>query len=90
MAGADTVLRIIGAVIALMVVGITMGVGYQVLDPFYLNMDRTAINSLGWADGSLVMEFVGLGLLALAVVVSLWMWVVPIRDDVRQDLERFQ
>lgn len=85
--GAGTALRIAGSAVALVVIVWTTGIGYQVLEPFYFNMNPP-VDALGWNDGGLVLKTVGLGLIGLVFTTLVWMIFEPIRDDTRQDIDR--
>lgn len=87
MSGAGTVLRIVGSVIALAVTVWTTGIGFQLLDPLHASMNPN-VAPLGWNDGTLALRFVGLGLIGLTLTIIVWMVFEPVREDVRQDLDR--
>jgi hypothetical protein len=54
----------------------------------YANLG-SAPASLGWAPiKDIVMRWASIGLIGMGLVVIIWMWVAPIRDDVRQDQSR--
>lgn len=87
MAGADTIIRVIAVSIFLMVLAFTTAVGYALVDPIFSNIGGPPA-SLGWGPiAENVMFWMGVGLVGLGVVVVIWMFVSPIRDDVRQDVE---
>lgn len=87
MAGADTIIKLIGATVFLVVLLFVVGVGYTLADPIYNQvLDATLLSDLGWGNpGMVVMLFMGLSLIGLGIVVIIWFIVSPIRDDVRQD-----
>ena len=87
MASADGVIRVIGATIAVLVIIFVGGVGYQLVDPIYHNViDESTMESLGWGTPQFTtIRFMGLGLVGLLLATMVWLWVAPIREDVRQD-----
>lgn len=88
MAGADTILRVIAVGIFLMVLAFVTAVGFALVDPIFTNIGGPP-SSLGWGPlGENVIFWMSVSLIGLGVVVIIWMWVSPIRDDVRQDVER--
>lgn len=90
MAGADTIIKLIGATVFLVVLLFVVAVGFTLADPIYNQvLDATLLSDLGWGNpGMVVMLFMGLSLIGLGIVVILWFIVSPIRDDVRQDQRR--
>lgn len=86
MTAADTPLRIALALVALVVIVFTSGLGVTVVEPFLANMPAPA-DSLGWPDQSEALYFMALGLVGLALTVLFWMILEPIRDDIRQELQ---
>lgn len=85
MPGANSILRIIGAVLALIVVIVVTGVGYALMDP--ISQQTGHHPQLGWSNPNILM-FAGLGLIGLTIVIIYWMIFGPIRNDVRQDVRR--
>lgn len=86
MSGADTVLRVIGAILAIVVILFVSAVGLALTEPIYQNtIDVALMESLGWgAPQDTLMMFFGLGFIGLSLVVIIWLIASPIRDDVRQ------
>lgn len=87
MSTTDLIFRVIAVPIVVLTTAITTAVGWQVLDGFYLNMHKPA-DSLGWPDGTQVLFFVSLALIGIILVAFVWLWVAPVRDDVRQDVRQ--
>jgi len=88
MAGADTIIRVIAAALFLMVLAFTTAVGFSLVDPIYSNLGGPPA-SLGWGNiPDIILNWMAVALIGLGLVVVLWMWLSPIRDDVRQDVER--
>lgn len=87
MAGADTILRIIGAILSLFIIAFVTAVGFALMDPIFVNViDPELMQSLGWGTPqNTVMMFAGLGFIGLSLTVIIWLKVAPVRDDVRQD-----
>lgn len=89
MAGVDTVLRLIGATMALVVIPFVAAVGYAIMDPIYNNVITPSLfTGLGWgAPQKVIMLFAGLAFIGLTGVVIVWWIVSPAREDVRQGLQ---
>lgn len=85
MAGVNTILRIIGAVLSLLVIAFVTAVGYTLMDPISKQMGHHP--NLGWSDPNILM-FAALGFIGLTLTVIVWLTVAPIRNDVRQDVRR--
>lgn len=87
MAGADTILRLIGGTLALFVIAFVVGVAYTLMDPIYNNViDPQLMQDLGWgAPQDTIMLFAGLAFIGMSIVVILWWLVAPARRDVRQE-----
>jgi len=83
MAGADTIIRIVVGTLAIVVFAFVTAVGFNLMDPIFQATGPPP--GLGWGDGSNIMLFAGLGLIGMGLVVIIWMWVAPVRQDVRQD-----
>lgn len=82
MAGANDVLRILGAVLGFFVVIFVMGVGVTLMDAIGPKM--SAHTGLGWSDPDYDF-FMGLGLVGLLFVITVWLIWGAIRQDVRQE-----
>lgn len=87
MAGADTIFKLVGGTLTLVILIFVVGVGFTLVDPIYNQvLDLPLLSSLGWGDpGSIALLFMGLSLIGLGLVVIVWWIASPIRDDVRQD-----
>jgi len=85
MAGVRTILALVLASITLVALMFIAGVGVSLFEPMYQAVP-SAPDSLGWGSikdtifGTMTLAFIGLGL-----VVLVWWWFRPIRQDVRQD-----
>jgi hypothetical protein len=81
----DLLLRIPVAVVIIMSTIITAWFGVLLLDPFLAGMPDPSA-SLGWggADGTTAYFFMSLAVVALIIAAMLWMWLAPVRSDVRQ------
>jgi hypothetical protein len=88
MAGVDTVIRVIGAVMSLVVIAFVTAVGVTLYEPIAAELGGPPA-SLGWSDSNFLF-FMALGLIGLVLTVFVWMWVSPIREDTRQDVQRRQ
>lgn len=90
MAGADGVIRVIGATLAMFVIIFVAAVGFTLVDPIHnAIIDQSQMDSLGWGTPqTLTIRFMGLGLVGLLAVIIIWLWVSPIREDVRQEERR--
>jgi len=87
-AGVNTILRLAGGAITVAVIVITGAVTAQVADGMINNMDFSAAVALWGLDGTGAYFWAGIALAGLAIVVMLWMIFAPIRNDVRQELQR--
>jgi len=85
MAGVNTILRIIGATLALVVIAFTTAVGYTLMDPISTQLGAPSV--AGWTDVNFL-YFASLGFIGLTLVVIVWLIVAPVRNDVRQDVRR--
>lgn len=90
MAGVDTIVRLIGAVLAVFIIIVVLGFGIQVIDPIYTNViDPAALSARGWGTPhTTVYFFFGLAIVGLLVVIIVWLLVAEARNDVRQGLQR--
>jgi len=86
MAGVNTVLRVIGGTMSLIVITFVAVVGVTLYEPIAVQVGDTPAG-LGWPDVN-ILFFMALGLIGLVLVVFVWMWVAPIRNDVRQERRR--
>jgi len=84
MSAVDTILRIIAVPVAIVVISISAWVGVLVLDPFTATMPAPA-GSLGWPEYSYIYRFFALAIVGIIFVVLAWLWVSPIKEDVRQE-----
>jgi len=82
MAGVNTVLRIIGAILFLFVLMFVSAVGVTLLDGIVPHVGAPA--SLNWPEFDFYF-FMSLGLVGLGIVVIVWLISAPIRNDVRQE-----
>lgn len=89
MAGVDTIFKLIGGTVFLVVLLFVTAVGFTLVDPIYNQvLDLPLLANLGWGDpGMVVLLFMGLSLIGLGIVVIIWWIASPIRDDVRQDTQ---
>lgn len=85
MAGVNTILRIIGAALSLIVIIFVTAVGTTLIEPIAQSLGAPAIGSWVQLD---MMFFSALGLIGLVIVVIIWLIVAPVRNDVRQDVRR--
>ncbi|TQQ78602.1 hypothetical protein EGH24_13855 [Halonotius terrestris] len=86
MAGVDSVIRVVAAPVVLLVIIFVSWVGVTLYDPISAAIDGPPA-SLGWGDPRIYF-FMALGLVSLSLIVIVWLWVSPIRRDVRQDIDR--
>lgn len=86
MAGVDSIIRVIAAPIVLLIILFTSWVGVTLYDPISQSLAGPPA-ALGWSDPRFYF-FMALGLVSLSLVVIVWLWVSPIRSDVRQDVNR--
>ena len=84
MAARDFVFKIIGVPIVVLLVMIVGWIGVRLTDAMFLGFNGPP-SSLGWTDGRIVLEFMGIALSSLAIVTILWLFASPIIEDVRQD-----
>lgn len=85
MAGVNTVLRIIGAVLSLVIIFFVTSIGTTLIEPIARSLGAPAIGS--WSQLNM-MFFAALGLIGLVIVVIVWLIAAPVREDVRQDIRR--
>lgn len=87
MAAANTILRLIGATLSLIVIPFVAAVGYALFDPVYNNViDPKEMEALGWgAPQDTIMLFAALAFIGLSMTVIIWWMVGRIRSDVRQE-----
>jgi len=71
---------------SLIVIAFVSVVGVTLYEPIAATVDGPPA-SLGWPDVNIIF-FMALGLIGLVLVVFVWMWVAPIRRDVRQERQR--
>lgn len=86
MSARDLLLRIPVAVVIIMSTMITAWFGVLLLDPLLAGMPDPSA-SLGWggADGTTAYAMMVLAIVALIIAAMLWLWLAPIRSDVRQE-----
>jgi len=87
MAGVNTILRLLGAVLSLFVFIFVGWIGVRLIEPIKAAGVGTVPASLGWSVPSYLF-FMGLGLMGLVFTVFIWLWVAPVRRDVRQEQTR--
>lgn len=89
MAGADTIFKLVGGTLVLVILIFVVGVGFTLVDPIYNQvLDKTLMSDHGWGDpGAVALLFMGLSLIGIGLVVIVWWIASPIRDDVRQDTQ---
>jgi uncharacterized membrane protein len=80
----DLVFRVIAVPVVLLAVTLIAWMGVKILDGFFAGMTGPPA-SLGWTDGGVILTFFGYSVVAIILVVFIWMWVSPVRDDVRQE-----
>jgi len=87
MVGADSIIKVVAAPIAVFAIIVVTGIGFQLMDPIYNTVfDHSLMAELGWGSPQdTVMRFAGLGFIGLILVVILWLVSSPIRKDQRQD-----
>lgn len=85
MAGVNTILRIIGAALVLLILFVVTAVGFELIEPIWRSLGQPAESS--WERPNFML-FMSLGLVGLVFVVITWLIVAPIRNDVRQDVRR--
>lgn len=87
MAGADTIFKLVGGTLVLVILIFVVGVGFTLVDPIYNQvLNLSLMSNLGWGDpGMVVLLFMGISLLGIGLTVIVWWIASPIRDDVRQD-----
>lgn len=86
MSGVGSILRVLGALVALLVTIITSFVGVKLLDGLVANL-RPPAASLGWPEFSVVYEYAALALIGVSIVIILWMILARVRQDTRQELQ---
>jgi len=85
MAAADTIIRIIIVPVLVATLSFIAWVGVKLFDPISTTIGGPPA-SLGWTTNEHFYTFMALGLIGLILVVLVWLWVSPIREDVRQDV----
>lgn len=86
MAGVNSVIRVIAAILTLLVLIFVTGVGLALYEPIARSLGDTPA-SLGWSDPNFLF-FMALGLVGLTITVIIWLIVAPVRNDVRQETRR--
>lgn len=88
MVGVSSVLRLIGATLALIIIAWVASVGFALFDAIYNDViDPQKMKDLGWgAPQDTVMLFAALAFAGLTIVIVIWYLVAPVRDDVRQEI----
>lgn len=86
MAGVNTILRIIGATLSLAVITFVTWVGVKLYEPISDSIGSPPA-ALNWPEVSFIF-FMSLGLIGLTLSVIIWLIVAPVRNDVRQDVQR--
>lgn len=88
MAGVDTVLRLMGGSLAILVIIVVGFFGVKVIDPIFANLTFGDMPSQWGAPEEVVYLFVTLAFIGLIGVVIIWWLVAPVRDDTRQDIRQ--
>ncbi len=84
MSVASQVFRIIIFPIILITVGTIAVFGFIVIEPFFSALGEPPAG-LGWGSPALkTMTFASFGFLGLILVLVIWFWYAPIREDRRQ------
>lgn len=88
MAGADTILRLIGGTIAIFALIFIAAVFVMLFEPIQSSLTLGDLpNNWGTPDET-VFLFGGMAIVGLLVVVVVWWLASPAREDVRQDVGR--
>lgn len=86
MVGADTILRLIGATMALAFIIFVVGVFVMLVEPIQANLTLGDLPA-GWGTPQdTIFLFGGLAFVGLLLTVIIWWLVAPAREDVRQDV----
>lgn len=88
MAGVDTILRLIGLVIGTISITIIGFFGVNLIDPIYAGLNFADMPSQWGSPQDVTYLFMTLGFIGLLGVIFIWWYVSPVRDDVRQDVQR--
>lgn len=86
MAGPNTVLRLVGAVLSIVVIIFVSWVGVILYEPVAAALGSPPA-SLGWNTPDYLF-FMGLGLVGLVLTIFFWLVLAPIKSDVRQERRR--
>lgn len=86
MAGVDTIIRLLGGTLAIVIIIVVGAFGWQVIEPVYNNLTLGDLPA-GWGTPqNTLLLFVSLSSIGLIAVVVIWWLVAPVREDVRQDV----
>lgn len=88
MAGIDTVLRLIGGTLAIVCIIVIAFFGVKVIDPVFNNLTFNDMPAVWGSPQNVVYLFMTLAAIGLIAVVAIWWLVAPVRDDVRQEIQR--
>ncbi|MFB6198928.1 MAG: hypothetical protein ABEI52_11790 [Halobacteriaceae archaeon] len=84
MAGPNTIIRIVVMPVVLLILMFVAWVGVKLFEPID---SALGVNAAGWTPVNFLF-FMSLGLIGLVLVLFVWFWYAPIRNDVRQEQRR--
>jgi len=81
MAGPNTILRIVAVPVVTLILMFVAWIGVTLFEPIDAALGT---NAAGWTPVNFLF-FMSLGLIGLFLVLIVWFWYAPIRNDVRQE-----
>lgn len=87
MASGDTIVRVIAVPVVGLVILVCGWIAVKLLDAI---VPALGVSPPGWPGTSHFYFFAALGFVGLILVLFVWLWASPVRDDVRQDVRQFR
>lgn len=82
------ILRGILAIPFLMMLAMIGAVGFIAVEPVYQMVTGNGLAVIGGAQPGNVLLMMGISMIGLPLVVILWWWIAPLKNDVRQGVRR--
>lgn len=86
MAGVNSVIRMIAAPVVLAIIVFVSWVGVKLMDAITGSLNGPPAE-LGWPGMGVPYTFMGLGLIAMSLVVIIWLVWARVREDTRQEMQ---